>query len=58
MIRMKKKLKKWKDQSNKIVAHNNFITSCIEKNIFVNKYGIQRPSYHGGKYDGTALRKI
>ena len=53
-----KDMKKWKELRNKIVAHNNFITSRIEKNIFVNKYGVERPFYHGGKYDGTALRKI
>ena len=56
--RNEREMKKWKEQSNKIVSHHNFITSRIEKNIFVKKYGIQRPSYHGGKYDGTALRKI
>ena len=34
------------------------ISITSEQLIFIQKYGIERPTYHGGKYDGTGLRKL
>lgn len=34
------------------------VSNATEQLIFIQKYGVERPSYHGGKYDGTGLRKL
>ena len=34
------------------------ISNATEQLIFIEKYGIERPAYHGGKYDGTGLPKL
>ena len=37
---------------------DNNILKMIETDVFVAIYDIRRPVYHGGKYDGTGLRKL